>query len=482
LLFVLIALGGHCILKADDEGGGKPEGPEKIHQKEPAFLVRADVDRATRLYRQGDLLTVQAASEADAYVYVLYKQADGKVFQIFPNSSQPDNLVKARQAVQIPAKDDLFRWVIGPPFGKEYIKVIASKEKLSELSDPAMRQGQFNPVSSTQVKGIELELGKEEPPAWAEDCVEIETHARNDAAKPSGTHRYGVFIGIGDYAFLSKTVHTADGKEEKVGLPCHRDARLLANVFREAGQLDDVRIRTNDEATRKDIEEAITQWLPSVSRPGDTVFIYFSGMAIYVPGGEDDLGSALAAHDFMSLSTYEELAEMKRQGKLPDDLAPPFAEASRIVKQAGTKEQAAMSLIQAKAITNTVFAHWLQMLAGRQIVVILDSGFAFSFVPVSNAGPAATGFGRNVSRLKDLGQIEIALLGGSGISVSEVARDPERLSLMTGWLIKCLTSLSGPITLEQAHKYITDHQNDGKTQLPEPCLVNLCTKPVVLKP
>ena len=86
---------------------------------------------------------------------------------------------------------------------------------------------------------------------------------------------------------------TADGKDEKVGLPCHRDARLLANVLREAGQLNDVRIRTNDEATRKDIEEAITQWLPSVSRPGDTVFIYFSGLAVYVPGGENDLARRL---------------------------------------------------------------------------------------------------------------------------------------------------------------------------------------------
>ena len=89
---------------------------------------------------------------------------------------------------------------------------------------------------------------------------------------------------------------------------------------------------------------------------------------------------------------------------------------------------------------------------------------------------------RDASRLDDLGQREIALLGGCGVTGSDVVRDPERLSLMTGWLIKCLTSLPGPITLEQAHKYITEHQGDGKTQLPEPCIVNRCNKPVVLKP
>ena len=150
LLLLVLALTGQYLVKAAEPDDGKPEGPEKIRQKDPGFLVRADVDRATRLYREGDLLTVQAASEADAYIYVLYKQADGKVFQIFPNATQPNNLVRARQTVQIPGKDDMFRWIIGPPFGKEYVKVIASKEKLSELSDPAMREG--NSILSRQSK------------------------------------------------------------------------------------------------------------------------------------------------------------------------------------------------------------------------------------------------------------------------------------------------------------------------------------------
>ena len=150
LLLLVLALTGQYFVKAAEPGDRKPEGPEKIRQKDPGFLVRADVDHATRSYREGDLLTGQAASEADAYIYVLYKQADGKVFQIFPNSTQPDNLVKARQAVQIPGKDDMFRWIVGPPFGKEIIKVIASKEKLSELSDPAMRKGNSIPCRASK--------------------------------------------------------------------------------------------------------------------------------------------------------------------------------------------------------------------------------------------------------------------------------------------------------------------------------------------
>ena len=136
--------------------------PEMIRQNDPGFLVRADVNRASRSYRDGDTLSITVASEADAYLYVLYKQADGKVFQIFPNSVQSQNRVRARQAVQIPDSDDTFRWVIGPPFGTEYVKVIASKEPLEGMSDPAMRAKFFNPVSGRNIKGIEARIGQEE--------------------------------------------------------------------------------------------------------------------------------------------------------------------------------------------------------------------------------------------------------------------------------------------------------------------------------
>ena len=47
-------------------------------QGQPAFLVRAEVNHATRDYREGDALSVGVASEVDAYLYVFYQQADGK--------------------------------------------------------------------------------------------------------------------------------------------------------------------------------------------------------------------------------------------------------------------------------------------------------------------------------------------------------------------------------------------------------------------
>src|SRR4051812_34173945 len=101
---------------------------DRVRNPAPEFLVRAAVNHATRSYREGDALSVHVACEVDAYVYVLYQQADGSSFQIFPNRLQPDNHVAARQAIELPGHDDLFRWQIAAPFGKEVIKVIASRE------------------------------------------------------------------------------------------------------------------------------------------------------------------------------------------------------------------------------------------------------------------------------------------------------------------------------------------------------------------
>ena len=86
---------------------------------EPAFFVRADVDRPSREYREGDVLYVNARCEVEAYLYLFYQQADGELRVIFPNVAQRENRIPAKQVVQVPAREDLFRWVVGPPFGKE---------------------------------------------------------------------------------------------------------------------------------------------------------------------------------------------------------------------------------------------------------------------------------------------------------------------------------------------------------------------------
>src|SRR4051812_4727443 len=82
-----------AMLSAGPTSGQVPEAGDlgPIRNSQPGFLVRAEVNHATRDYREGDALSVRVASEEAAFVYVLYRQADGRVFQVFPNTHQPDN-------------------------------------------------------------------------------------------------------------------------------------------------------------------------------------------------------------------------------------------------------------------------------------------------------------------------------------------------------------------------------------------------------
>jgi Domain of unknown function (DUF4384) len=66
------------------------------------FWVRSEVNHFSREYQDGDSLSVRVISEAAAYLYVFYQQADGKVFMIFPNGIQTQNHVKGGQWVAIP--------------------------------------------------------------------------------------------------------------------------------------------------------------------------------------------------------------------------------------------------------------------------------------------------------------------------------------------------------------------------------------------
>ncbi|HUY36033.1 MAG TPA: DUF4384 domain-containing protein [Pirellulales bacterium] len=489
------------------------DGPEAIRQDEPSFLVRVNVDRETRTYRKGDTLFINVTCEVDAFVYVIYKQADGKLRQIFPNSSQPDNRVRARQPVQIPARDDLFRFVIGAPFGKELVKVIASTEPIDPLAKPELRKAFFNPLSKEQVKSVEFALGDRDPAGWAEDQIEIVTQPRDQAADRAGAKRFGVFFGVANYEFNTEMELATNG-EGHLNLPaCHRDARQMAAVLHEQGQLSDVRVYTNDLATRANMEGAITRWLPSVSRPGDTVVIYFSGHGTQIKddnGDEHDDGGAeyqmdelLVPYDYLGPKVLEVLMKRKEQGKLEGPLVPRVNAALATYRRAASPEQGIYDLVCRSAVSDDLFGHWLQLLSGRQVVVILDccnsGGFAANAKGLVEQGAKSGRFDfldQEVARLKDLGQRETALLAACRAQELSQVRLQGDLSVMTKYLLDSIVGAPRALTLEEGfqecqvgmHGYF-DEVNKVRAAarvLPitehRPFLVDYCAKPPLLKP
>ena len=493
-----------------------------IQHNDPGFFVRAEVNRESRDYREGDSFSLKVVSEKDAYLYVIYQQVDGQAYQVFPNVAQPDNHVRAKQAIQIPANDDLFRWRIAAPFGTETVKVIAAEQPLKVLSDPRLRSKRFNPVSSEVVKGIGLELGAETPDQpqtnnvpvvpvstgahWSECEITVTTYPRNQELVASGAKRFGVFFGVSEhkYAMLEELF---TGRNSNLSSP-HRDARYLAEQLNDIGDLNGSRVFTNDKATRANLEEAVTKWLPEQSRPGDTVVIYFSGHGGQIPddnGDEsDDEDEFLIPNDYFGLAELLGLLKQAKEGTVQEGLRSLLEFGRRLLQRTSTPEKASELLVRSTGVTDDLFGHWLQWLDGRQVIVILDichaGGFSTQEKGVEDSAKSAKGFDfldREVSRLKDIGQDNIVLLTSSTTEELSLVRPDGELSVMTYHLLNVLKQAKGPLDIDMAYERVKkqmqayfesdeflerNRQRKKPAKPHHPVLYKLTTNQVWLKP
>ena len=483
---------------------GKTDLRKTARTEQPGFFVRASVNRQSRSYREGDVLYVNVCAEKDAYVYVLYQQADGSVLQIFPNRIQPDNRVKAKQPVQIPAADDLFRWNVGPPFGKEVIKVIASQKPIENLETEIARKGRFAPVPAKQLKDLDSEVDASSPAQWTESDVEIFTYARGESAQRYGTRRFGVFFGVSKYKYNAEYKTSRQGQHSLDLVNAEHDAQKLAEIFREVSRLDDVRVYVNEKATRRQFETTVTDWLPSVSRPGDTVFIFFSGHGVKIKddnGDEaDGKDEALTPHDIVDPGI---LVEMKKKADRGEPVETGFESWMSVARKAGPElDDMYAAMIRKTGISDDLFARWLQRLDGRRVVVILGSCHSGGFATIEKGGESAAEsysfdfLESEFSRLKDIGQTDQAMLAAAFSQQLAIDVHAMGMSVMPYFLAQSVKGPGGPVTLDESHKFCKAAmaafykelnqklQEAGNEPIAphQPYLINQCTEEVYLKP
>ena len=514
--FVITALGWCRWTNAADP---PPQVPtvgvaDAIFNDKPSFLVAAEVNRPTREYREGDFLTIRVTSEEDAYLYVLYQQADGQIFQVFPNKFQQVNLVKARQAVRVPAESDLFRWSVGAPYGKEVVKVIATKEPVDILSKPELSKARFNPVSAKQLKGVEIELGEDKPIVWGETDVELHTYANAQPPEQSAQRRWGVFFGVSKHKFNVYKIAAGqiqkDAGEEVTFKSndlsaAHRDAQKFSQMMKIAGRLDGLKLLTNEQATKANMQEAITRWLPSVARPGDTVVIYYSGhtgQMTDLSGDETDgKDEYLVPHDIFGPAEFNALGMLYKAGKLNADDRSFFENQESAIRGLGENPEAKM--IDDSGITDDLMARWLKRLDGRQVVFISDSchsgGFAQDEATYKSLKPDFTFnlFEGEAVRLKNLGQSNHAIFCAAHANETATERVTSDMGVMTYCIVEFMNRSQGSQRLEDCFKvcqvemqrYFDDWNKAlaaaGRTERitpSHPFMINHSSQPVFLKP
>ena len=278
--------------------------------------------------------------------------------------------------------------------------------------------------------------------------------AKEPPAPDQPARRIGLFVGIGKYLH-PEFAHT----HVELG----NSAVVMHELMRKQGQLDPQRTRLvlDQQATKANLQELIVRWLPSVSRPGDTVFLYFSGHA-----GQFD------AEDTGEPSRKEQTIGPYDLNAGPDNL--PIAQR--------------MAIYRASNISSRTLARWLQELSGRQIVCIFDtchSGGLFR----------SKGLGKDFlvnesAQMKAVAQMNMLVLASCAADEQSLFEGTRNTTM---WFTYCLTeaieqaNLPRPLMVHTAFEYsrkrmrsLLQEGNAGREQ--EPQIVDTTLLPVELIP
>lgn len=454
-----------CWTLANDFGTPRGIFVDEVRNDHPAFLVRVNVNHPDRIYRQGEELRVEVVSAKAGYLYLVYCDAGGNVSCLFPNAFNRDNRIAAMQPITIPrpceADGSSFRLRIGAPFGNEVLKAIVCVNPL-DANALGMLLSNFGHRESLPHQAVNAAAND-----WAEHGVEITTCALRPESdietpqdapsrEPSDHRRVGIFVGIRQFADQRiQSLATSD-----------RDATVLADVMRRSCGVGQGWLLLNEQATRQNIERAIRRQATAATRPGDTVIIYWSGH-----------GSRCADDGGDEQDGFDEF----------------------LVPYDGNLDS--IQSLRNTMIMDDMFGRWVQELDGRRVLVILDTchsggqSSAQKSIVASTAAetrnsvppPAFDFFDGEFSRIKDIGQREVALLASSTSDQLSFERADGDMSTMTYCLVEQLRRGDGPLSLEDGFdrlkmdvsRYVQTHF-PGANQTP--VLISTLSKTLYLRP
>lgn len=288
---------------------------------------------------------------------MIYEQADGATYVVFPNSAQTDNRVRAKEEVELPGKNDTFRWTIGAPFGNELMKVIASKERIAELEKPEMRERRFTPVEGKELRAVARELGaKAAADAWSEVTLKITTHTGLNPNSPHSGKRYAVLFAVPEQWLTAPTQAVFEkAPASNLGLGPLYDVIMLQRCLMSRGGMDGAlaigeKLVKGDgkpalPTTKENMKRLITEELPALTEPGDTVLIFYSGHGAQVsdPEEKDGLCEFLVPCDVVDAPGLLAMQTLDQALARRDNRCPTTSKSCWPVVKAGCAKQTSIS-------------------------------------------------------------------------------------------------------------------------------------------
>ncbi len=403
-----------------------PTPGDALVPSRPAFLMNVAVNRTDARYSHGERLAVRFKAEVDCRVYLLYHQADGNTVLIFPNKAQPDNAVQAKVEVSIPKAGDEFRFRIAAPYGQEALQVIAAKQPIELLDKLDASAGRAVSVPKATQEELAKAI-KASADQFAEHRVVIHTQqGGGPLPEPRPALRAGLFIGVNK---LAATKHGDEAPQARGSAEMmHKAMTTLGGVAAEHA-----RILTDKEATTAAFEEAVTKWLPSITQPGDTVFLFYCGHG----GPEPTKDPAELDGLDEVLTTYD------------------------------------------KFVVDDQLGRWLQELPGRQIVLIMETCHGGGLVDARSMAGSI----RDVTRrVDDISQLNTVVVCACLPDETSAFSTKLPASFMAIFFEEAMRTLPQPVSVRSAfnHYQLKLRETLGARQ--EPSLTDNILIPVMLVP
>lgn len=149
---LVLAFGSVALAAAADTGGEALSAEQRtlstVALPSSDLVVEVWIDRPSGVYGQGEPLGIYVRPSEAAHVTVFNTNASGATTVVFPNQYQTQNRVAAKQVLQLPGPGMQYQLQVGPPFGANLIKVLATKQPVSLLEAAEFaRAGAFRSFS-----------------------------------------------------------------------------------------------------------------------------------------------------------------------------------------------------------------------------------------------------------------------------------------------------------------------------------------------
>jgi hypothetical protein len=321
--------------------------------------------------------------------------------------------------VVIPQPGEEYRFRIRPPLGREVLQVVASTQPIGELESLVTKRGKAALVNAELLRDLSARLLKD-PSTWTEHRVLIHTIAEEEKPPELPPARVGLFIGIGKY----KNPGNAATHEE-----LRHSAEVMHELMLKYGGLDPNRtlLVRDQEATKANLQNLIADKLPSVTQPGDIVFIYFSGHA----------------------GTLDTTDPNEPDGK--DETIGPYDLEGQ---HQGESREVGLARWRATNITDDTLAAWISRLAGRQVVLILDTCHSGG---IAEGKSLTKSFWHDeAARLKDINQLNTLVLASCGSDEQTLFEGtPNKTMYFTFCLAEAIQAAAGkqPLSVQEAFEY-----------------------------